>query len=592
MRIFSADFETTTAAFSPDFSLVWKGAFVDIRFWDRDEKVCLFDNIEEFMYLLEFYFRNNDVIYFHNLKFDGSFIINQLFKEGYRPVKKVSDCPTEKCFDTAINDMGVWYRIRIMVPSQKQGVFKKIEIRNSLCLVAGSVASIGDSFGTRKRKLDMDYDEASFPHTLTKQEEEYIKADVQIMAEVLNTLINEYGFEKLTAGSNAMADFLQKFGGNNKFKLFFPELSNEVDSFCRSAYRGGISWVNPNFSEKDLGPGTTYDCNSEYPGMMHSQSGNYYPYGDPVWFDGFYEFDKKHPLWIAEIGFVAHKKDDKMPCMQIKRNSMFRENEWLKDIEGEDGEPVRITITSADYDLMHECYDIVAEEWYGGYKFRACRGVFDGFIDHWNQIKMTSKGAKRQVAKLMLNSFYGKFGTRLSGRSKEVLYEDGKIKFKTTEPEERDGYYLPVACFVTAYGRQNLVRAGNANFDRLVYVDTDSLHLLGHEEAQGIEIDPKKLGAWKNESKWCRGKFLRQKTYVEDIVWPENTGLDIKCAGMPDSIKYRKYIGDDGMVHKMPAITFEQFDIGARWETGKLIGKQVPGGVLLMDTPFEIKEPS
>lgn len=591
-EIYSADFECTTAAYSPDFSMVWKGGFVNIKDWDKDDKVTLFDSIEDFMWYLEFFFKNHDILYFHNLKYDGSFIINQLFKENYTAVKNIDKVPAGKCFDTAINDMGVWYRIRIRVPSQREGFFKTIEIRNSLCLVAGSVASIGDSFGTRKRKLDIDYDEASFPHKLTKEEEEYIKADVQIMAEVLNILINEYGFTRLTAGSNAMYDFMQRFGGGKakgKFRDVFPILSSEIDEFCREAYRGGISWVNPKFKGKELGEGVTYDCNSEYPGMMHGQSGHYFPYGEPEWFDGMYHTDRKYPLWIARIGFVAHRKPDKMPCMQIKRSNQFKENEWLDHIEDENGGPVYITITSADYELMHECYDIDAECWEGGYKFKGCRGVFDIFIDHWNEIKMTSKGAKRQVAKLMMNSFYGKFGTRLSGKSKDVSWEDGKLKFTITEPEEREGFYLPVACFVTAYGRQNLVRAGNANFDRLVYVDTDSLHLLGWDEAKNIEIHQKKLGAWKMESKWCRGKFIRQKTYVEDIVWPEKSGLDIKCAGMPDSIKYNKYVGDDGMVHKMPAITFEQFAEGARWETGKLIGHQVKGGVLLLDTPFEIK---
>lgn len=588
MTIYSADFETTTAAYSSEFSIVWAGAFVDITKHDDDNAVNIFSDITDFMYYVENFFRNGDIIYFHNLKFDGSFIINALFEYGYEYVKGQKSLPPSKCFDAAISDMGTWYRIRISVPVAKrngEGYCKMIEIRNSLCLVSGSVAQIGDSFGTRKRKLDIDYDAASFPHKMSTKEIEYLKADVLIIAEVLNLLINEYGFEKLTAGSNAIGDFMKRFGGKTKFKGLFPELSKEIDEFCREAYRGGISWVNPKIRGNALGNGCTYDCNSEYPGMMHGQSGNMYPYDAPVYFEGEYQQDNKYPLWIARVSIAAERKPDKMPCMQIKRTNIFKENEWLDKIH-DDGEPVEITITSVDLQLLKECYDITSFEMIEGYKFKGCRGVFDKFIDHWNEIKMNSKGAKRQVAKLMMNSFYGKFGTRLFGFSKDVSYEGDKLKFTKDNGEERDAYYIPVACFVTAYGRRNLIHAGNANFDRLCYVDTDSVHLLGHDEAKGIEIHDKKLGAWKQESKWSRGKFIRQKTYVEDIIGGE---LDIKCAGMPDSIKYSKYIGEDGMVHKMPAISFDGFKIGARWETGKLIAKQVKGGVLLLDTPFEIK---
>lgn len=588
MKIYSADFETTTAAFSKEFSIVWAGAFVDITKFDDDGAVIRFDTIDDFIYLIENFFSNKDIIYFHNLKFDGSFIINALFEHGYEAVVGEKNLPEKKSFDTAISDMGTWYRIRICVPVPKKdgdGFCKIIEIRNSLCLVSGSVASIGQSFGTRKQKLDIDYDEASFPHKMTTEEIEYLKADVQIMAEVLNLLINEFGMTKLTAGSNAIHDFIERIGGKGKFKSLFPELDSTIDSFCREAYRGGISWVNPKFKGKNLGAGCTYDCNSEYPGMMHGQSGNIYPYGDPVYFGGEYEYDRKYPLWIAQVEIVAKRKVNKMPCMQIKRTNIFKDNEWLDDIS-DDGCPVMITITSVDYELLQDCYHIDHFQMICGYKFKGCQGVFDKFIDHWNEIKMNSKGAKRQVAKLNMNSFYGKFGTRVFGFNKNVEHEDGKLKFSKDDGEERDAYYVPVACFVTSYGRRNLVRAGNSNFDRLCYVDTDSIHLLGTDTAIGIEIHDKKLGAWKKESEWKRGKFLRQKTYVEDI----DGELDIKCAGMPDSIKYRKYIGEDGMVHKIQAISFDDFKMGARWETGKLVAKQVKGGVLLMDTPFEIKQ--
>jgi hypothetical protein len=120
--------------------------------------------------------------------------------------------------------------------------------------------------------------------------------------------------------------------------------------------------------------------------------------------------------------------------------------------------------------------------------------------------------------------------------------------------------------------------------------------LVGTEIPEAIKdvVDPDKLGYWKHESTFKRAKFIRQKTYVEDIygkmVWNEEdqkmkfkecepeeatcTELNVKCAGMPDKIK--QYV------------TFDNFEIGFK-SFGKLLPKHVDGGVVLVDTEFTIK---
>ena len=48
--IYSADFETTTAAFNPDETEVWAGGFVDIDKFDDDDAVVIFESIYDFQY--------------------------------------------------------------------------------------------------------------------------------------------------------------------------------------------------------------------------------------------------------------------------------------------------------------------------------------------------------------------------------------------------------------------------------------------------------------------------------------------------------------------------------------------------------------
>lgn len=66
-----------------------------------------------------------------------------------------------------------------------------------------------------------------------------------------------------------------------------------------------------------------------------------------------------------------------------------------------------------------------------------------------------------------------------------------------------------------------------------IYSDTDSIHTcLPFEDLKLFcEIDDIKLGAWKNEGFASKGKFIRQKCYLEEI----DGKMNITCAGMPKS---------------------------------------------------------
>ena len=75
-------------------------------------------------------------------------------------------------------------------------------------------------------------------HKLTKEEREYIRNDVTIVAKALKILFDEE-LEKMTIGANALSDF-KKMTKKSKFAHLFPNLDYEVDKDLRQSYKRGV----------------------------------------------------------------------------------------------------------------------------------------------------------------------------------------------------------------------------------------------------------------------------------------------------------------------------------------------------------------
>ena len=159
-RYFMGDFETTVYSGQVNTE-VWASAIVEIG----TEDVAVFHSIgETFDYLVSL--DSDIIIYFHNLKFDGSFWLSYLMVDlewkqaAHLPAPDESTADFEwipqklmrnKTFTYSVSDMGQWYRIIIKVND------RFIEIRDSLKLLPFKVSRIGEAFKTQHRKLDMEY---------------------------------------------------------------------------------------------------------------------------------------------------------------------------------------------------------------------------------------------------------------------------------------------------------------------------------------------------------------------------------------------------------------------------------------------------
>lgn len=577
MRKFTADFETNV---SETDCRVWAYALCEI---DNTDNFIYGNNIEEFIKWCANK-KENYVLYFHNLKFDGEYIFSYLLENGYTCIKDKKD-REDKTFTTLISDTGQFYSIEIYFETKNPKHINKVTIYDSLKILNFSVDMIAKDFNLPIRKLEIDYKQIrEIDHILTNEEIDYIKNDVEIMARALKIMFDE-NLTKMTIGSDALNNYKEI---NKNFKKYFPVLPYEIDKDIRKSYKGGFTYLNDCFKEKETTSGIVLDVNSLYPSVMKYEK---LPFGEPIFFEGIYEKDSLYPLYVQTISCIFDIKDGMIPTIQIKNNMSFLPNEYVKS---SNGDIVTLTLTNVDLELFFEHYNVCELTYHSGWKFKAIKGLFTTYIDYWSERKIQAKKdnntALYRIAKLMLNSLYGKFGLNPDVRGKyPYLNEDGIVKYGLYNAEIRDGIYIPVASFITSYARKKTITTSQIikeysikkyKKDLYIYSDTDSIHCLfkdDNELKDIIEIDDYKLGAWKLESKFKRGKYLRQKCYIE-LGFDDK--MNVTVAGLP------KRLGN--------LITFENFNVGFTTEnidtdTKKLTYKHVKGGVMLVDTEFSIK---
>ena len=547
MGIYACDFETTTDI---DDCRVWAIGIYNIE-------------TEQFHYgnNIDFFFNYSSRVeqskfYFHNLKFDGSFILSYLLKNNYTYVKDKKINKNQ--FTTLISDRGVFYSIKICFSNGCT-----ITILDSLKILPFKVSQISKAFNLTDEKLEIDYKKTRpINYQLTLAEIKYLKNDTVIVGKALKILF-EQGLKKMTQGSNALADY-KMILGKKQFKRYFPPPYYHED--VKKAYKGGYTYLNPKYKERIVGKGVVLDVNSLYPSVMYK---NELPYGEPIYFEGKYKPDNKFSLYVQRFTCHFELKKGYLPTIQIKNSFRYVGTEYLTDSKDED---VTLTLTNIDMDLFFTHYNVYNIQFHDGYKFKSTNQLFTDYIDKWIEIKITSEkegnSSMRTLAKLMLNSLYGKFGTNPRVQSKFPYLEEDIVKYHLHEEEFKKPLYIPVAAFVTAHARYITISSAQKNYDRFIYADTDSLHLEG-EHLPDLNISSYDLGAWKVESIFTKAKFIRAKTYIEQI----NNELKVTVAGMPTSC------------HEF--VTFDNFNVGQSYG-GKLRSKVVNGGTVLLDTLFTI----
>ena len=504
---------------------------------------------------------NGSLIYFHNLKFDGSFIMSYLLENGY-PYEDKLNSHSKKGFTTLIGDMGEFYQMKINFAPNKQVI-----IYDSLKLIPLTVANIAKAFGLPIQKESIDYTN----YDITPEKISYVHNDVRIVAMALR-YFRDAGHTRMTIGSNAYHSFMDTYGN----KALFPRLDKEFIEYWRHAYRGGRTQVNPKYANKILENVKRYDINSMYPSIMADKP---LPYGQPIEISkpGGYRFE------LYEVLIHFKLKEGHLPTL-LKNGSIFTKAGETYYTETEF--PITIKISNIDLDLVKKHYDIYLLRYIKCYGFKTYRYYFKPWVMEHYTMKSKAEGGLRLVYKLTLNSLYGKFGSRPTGRNKiPVLDEDGVLGYKLSDEHDMGIYYLPLAIAVTSWAHKMIDDAiCETGLDNFVYCDTDSVHTLGDLPSE--IIDNKELGKFKMEGIEEKAKYVRQKTYI----YYQNGAWEITCAGMPLSIKnyLLRRFGDNVIDEFKVGLTINSESEGIRYEDMKLRPVHVPGGTLLKPVPFSL----
>ena len=590
--VWSADFETTT-----DANLKVDG-YVRVWLWSlvRCDLKIKMNGTDMFRFLENVKMAECKRVFFFNIRFDGSFIVDWLLRQGYQYGRH---------FETIIDGMNIWYAIRIFWSEDHT---KYTDFFDGAKKFPGmSLQDVAEMYDIPGKTLEGEHKQDVFAmyrpedYEPTKEEIEYCIHDSEIQAYAIASEMKNRHIG-MTLSSDAFKDVRGKIcrlvdpknAYPTAWRKLLPALRWEDDSWCRLAYKGGWVYVNPEYYGVELEDVTVLDVNSLYPYVM------YYavlPVGHPY----MKTKPRKDELYIIEVDCMWQIKEGKLPMLQIKGNPLYSPTEYLEQDEG----PTTLVMTSYDWELFVDHYDVTLMSVPKYVCFRSRVGLLQPYIDHWMEVKKNSPSgsAERFIAKRYLNSPYGKMGMRMDRINKiPTLSEEGDVQFLNSE-DRGEGVYLPYACFVTAAARSITIRAAQKAYDdkladgkgRFIYADTDSIHLVG-DPPSNLWIDQKELGAWKVEGRFPRAKYLRPKTYIhcnEDytVVTQEVKHKDghvtiapegLKCAGMPDAIKM-------SLIEKGGRYAWDNFYMGNVFP-GKKTQVRVPGGLVIRETTYCLKE--
>ena len=378
---------------------------------------------------------NNAVVYSHNGgKFDMMFLLDFISRE-----------------EIEILDFRMIHSSVAMLSFKYDG--KSLEFRDSYLILPQGLRSLTNSFDVSHKKKEMDYELGKRDPRLV----EYLTNDILGLYEVLQ----QSGLtKKLTLAANSLDDYLRNFNIVKPYRL-----PSGIYADARKAYHGGRCEIYRMRGE-DL---NYYDVNSLYPYVMSAFD---YPT-----IDSRYHFSDE----LSEYGFYyayVRVPNIKIPVLPVKTQQglifpIGRFKGWYCGCE-----LIEAQSMGAEVAVIK------------GFAPDKTAPIFSSFVGHYYRQKKESKGAKREIAKLYLNSLYGKFGQRDIIQSYKLVDCDKQLKEGLNTPlmignnvfeqckEKVRGYInrVDIAAQITARARLHLYKLFcEAGFDSVYYADTDSI---------------------------------------------------------------------------------------------------------------------
>lgn len=605
MLRFVADFETCSRD-DEGTARVWLWCITNVNM-----ESAVGYNIESFIEFIG-HFEEEVEIYFHNLDFDGNFILCYINEIGYNKVQKLKKGDS-RVYDTLASDGRGMLRLSV-----KNDKGYTINFLDSVAKIGLSVAELESAYGLDISKGMIDYNRwRSDEYIATDEEIEYIENDCKLVMQVLKFYWAQ-GLCKMTIGSDAMYDFrrINKLETRDKFRSIFPDLTkleikdeeiyyrhveiNTYEDYLRQCYLGGFIYLQDKYANTDVGEGCSFDVNSMYPSIMRDEE---MPYGLPRYGKGEFQPTPEYPVAVQHVLIVLPVlKDNKVPAIYFK-DTLFNRVEWLRDVsqigyeEGNDEDYyVELWLTNIELDLIKETYTYDGIVYLSYIKFRTLGGnkshsFFKTYVDKWHLSKQEAKSrgdlAMTQISKRMLNNLNGKFMAKPVTRNIEPVYEDGKVKMTRGEDVEVKAMtYVPVAIFVTAIARVKLIRQINKDYSRFIRSDTDSIYYTGTEDPTDMDIG-NELGQFKREDIFINARFVNLKTYIKQTL---DNKLHITAAGLPKYITHNgtRYTRDTYYTDTLK-YSLSDFHTGKVIPDSKILAVKYTGGISLHQVDYTIQ---
>jgi len=375
-----------------------------------------------------------------------------------------------------------------------------------------------------------DYDVKLYQYYLKHPNEviQYLRNDCtslyKILDEFKHQILNIGGDMGLTIASTSLKTFNHKYQQN---PLYMCE--KETNDIFRNAYYGGRTEIFRMYAPEKLGPYSYYDINSLYPTVMER---NLFPVSSPQLIH-----NPRKEIIREEIGITNARIETPIDRPYIP---LFPQKIQV-------GQSRKMMFVTGKFEgwwdnsLLQKAMDLGYKvEGLKSYTFKA-EPIFKDYIHDFYKIKKESEKDTPMyiIAKLLMNSLYGKFGQHQISQSmiKDPNPDEEKYKIISTldfendwvivEEEGKGKSYLPqISVHVTALAQLMLFESFEKVMEKdyhIFYCDTDSM-ITDYNNMR----TSKELGDWKLEKKVLCGYFVLPKTYK---IIAEDGKIDLRAKG-------------------------------------------------------------
>jgi hypothetical protein len=373
-----------------------------------------------------------------------------------------------------------------------------------------------------------------------------------------------------TLSSLAFAIFRTKF----MEKEIIPKLSGKIAENIRLSYTGGSVDM---YIPKALKGSTIYcyDVNSLYPSQMFEFN---MPVGNPTYFEG--DISKIDPNAFGFFYCKIKAPDNLLhPILQtrVKTNEGIRTiaplGNWTDWMFSKEIENAR---------LFGYTFEIMS-----GYMFEN-KNIFKEYVELLYSFRNENPSGTplNLIAKILLNSLYGRFGMDDQFNQIKILHKDLVGEFESKNLDlivdfiELDDYVIifyrnknneeiiehnvsvGIASAITAYSRIHMTQFKNNPNITLYYTDTDSIYT--DSDIDSNLIDSKTLGKLKLENTCKKAIFLAPKVYCLET---DKGKIITKAKGLSHEIEltmsdYEHLLFKDSLIQKTQTKWFRSLDLG------------------------------